>query len=92
MSQKTTYGQEKFIGTIPARLKRLGDSQSELDEVHVDLLEMKSGEKEVTCRDKSLRGSSVVFKGVVGSEERNTSKGEGLVENKTGDERKGQHI
>ena len=52
LSQKTTYGQEKLIGTIPARLKRLGDSQSELDEVHVDLLEMKSGEKEVTCRDK----------------------------------------
>ena len=31
-------GQEEFIGTILARLKRLGGSQSVLDAVYVDLL------------------------------------------------------
>ena len=37
-------GLEEFIRTILARLKRLGDSQSELDGVYVDLLEtMKRG-------------------------------------------------
>ena len=52
LSQKTACmcGQEKFIRTILARLKRLGDSQSELDGVYLDLLEtMKRGLKEMMC-------------------------------------------
>ena len=47
-------GQEEFIGTTLDRLERLGDSQSELDAVYVDLPErMKSGLKEVKCGDKN---------------------------------------
>ena len=46
-------GQEDFIVSMVARLKRLNDDQGELDALYSDLLKgLKSGLKEVNCDGK----------------------------------------
>ena len=70
-------GQEDFIVSIVARLKRLSDDQGELDALYSDLLEgLKSGLKEVICEGKK-QGQGLVFQGAKGPKKGDAWEGEG---------------